>query len=113
VPYTAAFDRALVINTGTGANWDAARVRRLFRRLGVRRRVVPGSRPKTGWEALSTPELAVASLAAEGYTDRDIAEKLFVSPHTVNTHRRHLFEKLGVNSRLALSRIVEEHQRTN
>ncbi len=106
----AAFDRALSIATTAGALWDAARVRRRLRKLGVRRRPLSASRPKSGWKALSATELAVAQLAADGRTNREIAEKLFISPHTVNTHLRHLFEKLGVNSRLALSRIVEDRQ---
>ncbi len=106
----AAFDRALSITTRAGAYWDAARVRGRLRKLGIRRRPLSGSRPKAGWEALSATELAVAQLAAGGRTNREIAEKLFISPHTVNTHLRHLFEKLGVNSRLALSRIVQDRQ---
>ncbi len=107
---TSAFDRALAITTGAGASWDAARLRRRLRRLGVRRRVMPGERQTTGWGALTAAELAVADLAAEGRTNREIAEKLFNSPHTVNTHLRHVFEKLGLRSRLALSRAAE-HQR--
>jgi DNA-binding CsgD family transcriptional regulator len=64
----------------------------------------------TGWGALTTAELAVADLAAEGRTNREIAEKLFISPHTVNTHLRHVFEKLGLRSRLALSRAAEQQR---
>jgi DNA-binding CsgD family transcriptional regulator len=107
---TTAFDRALVITTGAGASWDAARLRRRLRRLGVRRRFTPVERQTTGWGALTAAELTVAELAAEGRTNREIAEKLFVSPHTVNTHLRHVFDKLGLRSRLALSRAAD-HQR--
>ncbi|MDQ1495157.1 MAG: hypothetical protein QOG69_1640, partial [Actinomycetota bacterium] len=107
---TSAFDRALAITTSAAASWDAARLRRRLRRLGVRRRVVPVERQLTGWGALTAAELGVADLAAEGRTNREIAEKLFISPHTVNTHLRHVFEKLGLRSRLALSKAAE-HQR--
>jgi DNA-binding CsgD family transcriptional regulator len=106
-----ALDRALAITTRAGASWDAARLRRRLRRLGVRRRVLPVERQTTGWGALTAAELVVADLAADGRTNREIAEKLFVSPHTVNTHLRHVYEKLGLRSRLALSRAAEDQRR--
>ena len=109
---TTALDRAFEITVQVGAGWDAARVRGRLRRLGVRRRVVASKRPKTGWEALTSAETAVAQLASEGKTDREIGESLFISPHTVNTHLRHIFEKLGVRSRVALTRAAEaQHHR--
>jgi DNA-binding CsgD family transcriptional regulator/tetratricopeptide (TPR) repeat protein len=101
-------DEALSITTRTGAEWDSARLRGRLRRIGVRRRYAPSDRPRTGWASLSDPEVKVASLAAEGKTNRQIAESLFISPHTVNTHMRHVFEKLGINSRVQLTRFVQE-----
>jgi DNA-binding CsgD family transcriptional regulator len=102
----ASLDRALAINAQVGASWDAARVRRRLRQLGVRRRIVISERPATGWEALTSAEAAIAQLASEGKTNREIAETLFISPHTVNTHLRHIFDKLGVNSRVSLTRMA-------
>jgi DNA-binding CsgD family transcriptional regulator len=102
----ASLDRALAIDAQVGASWDAARVRRRLRQLGVRRRIITSKRPATGWEALTSAEAAIAQLASEGKTNREIAETLFISPHTVNSHLRHIFDKLGVNSRVSLTRMA-------
>ncbi len=104
------FDEALSVATRTGAEWDSARLRGRLRRLGVRRRYVASDPPKTGWASLTDPEIKVAILAAEGRTNRQIAESLFISPHTVNTHMRHVFEKLEINSRVQLTRFVREQK---
>ena len=104
-----ALNRALEITVAAGATRDAARVRRRLRELGVRRRILSLDRPTIGWDALTDAEQHVARLAAEGFTNRAIGVRLFVSPHTVNTHLRHVFEKLGVNSRVDLARVVEQH----
>jgi DNA-binding CsgD family transcriptional regulator/tetratricopeptide (TPR) repeat protein len=98
--------RALVQYSEAGATWDAGRVRGRLRANGVRRRLVTSTRPNTGWDALTDSELAVVRLITEGLTNRETAERLFVSPHTVNSHLRHAFTKLGVNSRLDLARVV-------
>ena len=57
--------------------------------------------------SLTTTERAVEQLAVDGRTDKEIADKLFISPHTVHTHLRHLYEKLGVKSRWALSKALQ------
>ena len=103
--------RALVLYTDVGASWDAGRVRGRLRAHGVRRRLVVTERPEQGWQALTESELAVVRLVAEGRTNREAAERLFVSPHTVNSHLRHSFTKLGVNSRVELARLVGERDR--
>jgi DNA-binding CsgD family transcriptional regulator len=104
-----AFDHVLRIFIDVGAVRDAARARKRLRELGVRRRVQSLDRPKLGWESLTDAELQVARLAAEGYTNRGIADRLFVSPHTVNAHLRHVFDKLDIRSRVDLTRAVERH----
>jgi DNA-binding CsgD family transcriptional regulator len=99
-------DAALVVYADAGAGWDAARVRQRLRERGVRRRLVARERPMNGWGAMTDSELAVARLVAQGLTNREVAEHLFVSPHTVNSHLRNIFTKLDVNSRVALSRLA-------
>jgi DNA-binding CsgD family transcriptional regulator len=101
--------RALVQYSEAGATWDAGRVRGRLRANGVRRRLVTSTRPNAGWAALTDSELAVVRLIAAGLTNRETAERLFVSPHTVNSHLRHAFTKLNVNSRLELARVVAAH----
>jgi len=51
---------------------------------------------------ISERELEVIKLIAEGYTNNEIAEKLFLSPHTINTHRKNIMAKLGVNNTAAI-----------
>ncbi|MBI4260855.1 MAG: response regulator transcription factor [Actinobacteria bacterium] len=52
-------------------------------------------------ETLTAREVEVLQLLAFGHTNRDIAEKLFISPDTVKTHLEHIFEKLGASDRTA------------
>jgi DNA-binding CsgD family transcriptional regulator len=51
-------------------------------------------------------ELRVVRAVARGATNRDAAEHLFLSPHTVSTHLRHTFSKLDINSRNELILVV-------
>lgn len=48
--------------------------------------------------SLSDRELEIITYIAEGYTNQQIAEKLFLSAHTVNTHRKNIMAKLGINN---------------
>jgi DNA-binding CsgD family transcriptional regulator len=105
-----ALDGALVLYAQAGARWDAGRVRSRLRDHGVRRRLVAREHPDTGWEAMTDSELAVAGLVAQGLTNREVGERLFVSPHTVSSHLRSIFAKLDINSRLALARIAAGHE---
>jgi DNA-binding CsgD family transcriptional regulator len=74
----------------------------------VRRRVAGVDTPRTGWAALTPAETAVVELVIEGRTNREIAEQLFISPHTVSTFLRHVFDKMGVRSRVGLTRAAAE-----
>src|ERR671911_2135486 len=64
---------------------------------GMTRHVVGGTAA-----ALTSQELEVAQLAAAGMTNREIAERLFVSPRTVSAHLYRIFPKLGITTRAAL-----------
>lgn len=78
-----------------------------LRRLGVRQGVRgPRRRPDTGWDSLTPSELGVSRLVAEGLTNREIGRRLHISPHTVNTHLRHVFQKLSVSTRAELAGMV-------
>jgi DNA-binding CsgD family transcriptional regulator len=59
---------------------------------------------------MTASELTVARLVAEGLTNREVADRLFVSPHTVNSHLRHIFTKLGINSRVELARLARDYE---
>jgi DNA-binding CsgD family transcriptional regulator len=102
------FTQSLVLFARVGASRDAARIRGRLRGLGIRRRVVSAEKPTKGWAALTQSELAVAGLVADGLTNREVAERLFVSPHTINSHLRQVFAKLEVNSRVDLTRLAAE-----
>jgi DNA-binding CsgD family transcriptional regulator len=85
---------------------DARRVGRELRRLGVERRIVSQPRAKTGWDSLTDSELKVVNLIAQGATNRDVATQLHLSVHTVKTHVRNAFAKLGINSRAQLAQLM-------
>jgi DNA-binding CsgD family transcriptional regulator len=84
---------------------DARRVGRELRRLGVERRIV-SPRAITGWDSLTDSELKVVNLIAQGVTNRDVAEQLHLSLHTVKTHVHNAFAKLGINSRAQLTPLL-------
>lgn len=60
-------------------------------------------RPTHGWNSLTPTEVRVVELVAEGRTNRQIGEKMFLSARTVQTHLSHVFAKLGVSTRAELA----------
>ena len=78
----------------------------------VHRRTRRGKADGTGIELLTERELEVARLVVDRKTNAQIAAELFLSPKTVETHIRHLFQKLEVSSRVEVARVVERAERT-
>ena len=76
-----------------------------------RRRLHRDTRPVSGWESLTVAEARVAERVGRGGTNRSVARELSVSPHTVSTHLRSVFGKLGLNSRVQLAHVVAENAR--
>jgi DNA-binding CsgD family transcriptional regulator len=75
-----------------------------MRELGIgRMRRGARRRPPSGWEALTPSELKVVRLAAEGLTNPQIGQRLFISRRTVQTHLAHAFRKLELSSRVELA----------
>lgn len=100
-------ERALEGYTACGAPREAQRARQRLRELGADRQPPEGSSGTgIGWADLTAAELRVARLVAQGFTNREVAKELFVSPHTVDSHLRKSFSKLGVISRVELTRHV-------
>jgi DNA-binding NarL/FixJ family response regulator len=82
-------------------------------KLGHRphRRTRPGKTDLLGIESLTERELQVARLVVNRRTNPEIAAELFLSQKTVETHLRNIFNKMGVASRVALARAVEQGDR--
>ena len=90
---------------------DAAE--RELRRLGQRihRRSPPNVAAGAGVDSLTTREREIAQRIVDRQTNRQIAEELYLSPRTVETHVRNIFAKLGADSRVEVARIIEQVER--
>jgi len=64
---------------------------------------IPETADRSAWESLTAAEQKVARLVAGGLTNSQIAEELYLSRHTVESHLKHIFTKLGIRSRVALA----------
>lgn len=100
--------------TGCGAQGFADQAARARRRPG--RRTTPGGPGGPGGESsvlagLTERERAVATLVAEGHTNREVASALYLSARTVEAHLTRVYAKLGVSSRSALASQVSQVSR--
>jgi DNA-binding CsgD family transcriptional regulator/tetratricopeptide (TPR) repeat protein len=92
---------------GVSAELDVRRSEAALRLLGVR--IGPTgrrARQKSGWQSLSGTEVRVAKLASVGLTNAEIGARLFISGRTVERHLTHIYNKLGIGSRIELARLV-------
>jgi len=73
----------------------------LFRSVALAEELSTAKERDRRAETLTAREIEVLQLLAFGHTNRDIAERLYISPDTVKTHLEHIFEKLGASDRTA------------
>ena len=110
--YDAARTRALLSQTyrslgdEASAAAEAAQAEAAFVRLGIHRRV---SSPPDG---LSRRECEVLALVADGRSNREIGETLFISDRTVARHLTNIFHKIGASSRTQAVRYAIDHMLT-
>ena len=104
--------RAAAALDSVGAEHYRNAAERELRQLGhtIHRRSQPGAEG-SGVDALTQRELEIARRIVDRRTNREIAEELFLSPKTVETHIRNIFGKLGADSRVEVARIVERADR--
>jgi DNA-binding NarL/FixJ family response regulator len=84
-----------------GANPWAERARAELRASGETAR----KRDPSTVDQLTPQELQIAGFVAEGLTNKEIAAQLFLSPRTIDSHLRNVFQKLNISSRTQLARM--------
>jgi DNA-binding CsgD family transcriptional regulator len=91
--------------TALGASRDIERVRKRLKQFSVRQTVGRAS-PSDQWKDLTQVQRKVARLVSQGLNNRQIAESIHISPHTVNYHLRRIYQRLDISSRVELARIT-------
>ena len=65
---------------------------------------------KRGWpDGLTSREVEVLALLARGHTNRQIADRLVITPKTAANHIAHVYTKIGVSSRAAATLFASRH----
>jgi DNA-binding NarL/FixJ family response regulator len=110
---TQELEHAATVLDSVGALRYRAAAEQELRQLGhhIHRRSQAGAPHGGGVDALTQRELEIARRIVDRRTNREIAEELFLSPKTVETHIRNIFGKLGADSRTEVARIVERSDR--
>ena len=103
-------DQAIGTYERLGATRDLARAEAGLREAGIRRgRRGPRDRPQVGWRSLTPAEQTIATLVAQGLSNPQIGDRLYVSRRTVQTHLAHVFAKLDISSRAQLAVAATQH----
>jgi DNA-binding CsgD family transcriptional regulator len=93
---------------------DRARTARPAPRKAPRREPRAAAKPaehtarpsSAGWDRLSETELEIVRLVSQALTNRQIATRVYLSPHTINYHLRQIYRKLEINSRVQLANLA-------
>jgi DNA-binding CsgD family transcriptional regulator/tetratricopeptide (TPR) repeat protein len=103
-----ALTEAIGLYEGLDARWDIRRAEARLQPYGIRRgtRARRPARAASGWEALTPTEVKIAYLIGDGRSNPDVAERLFMSRNTVQTHVSHILAKLSARSRAEIVREV-------
>lgn len=108
----ALLEQARSLQAALGADLDLDRIDATLRTLGVRRRRTTARVPaSSGWASLTAAEARIAGLVAEGLSNPKIAARLFVSRHTVESHLKHIYAKLRIDSRVQLATLASDRSR--
>jgi DNA-binding CsgD family transcriptional regulator len=112
-PAVRELERAAAVLDGLGAVRLRGACERELRKLGrhIHRRTRPGHAAETGVASLTEREHQIADLIVDRKTNAEIANDLFLSKKTIETHVRNMFRKLDATSRAEIARAVERADR--
>jgi DNA-binding CsgD family transcriptional regulator len=88
------------------ADRSTATLERLERRAARESLVVPSEAPARVTKLLRPRELAILALYSEGLSATEIADFFVISPHTVRTHVKNAYRRLGIHSREEAARVI-------
>lgn len=99
-----------VLRSALGVVESAGAVR--LQRIALQELAVAGGRRSKGSNigSLTAQEVRVSELAAEGITNKQIAQQLYISAKTVDHHLSRIYSKLGINSRRELMKVWRDHK---
>jgi DNA-binding CsgD family transcriptional regulator len=99
-------ENAHALQQNLGALRACARLEHRLQTMGTRGGQPTRTESGSVLAGLTRAERDVARLVGGGMTNRQAADRLYISPHTVDSHLRHIFAKLGINRRVELARLI-------